>query len=333
MFGPFWIWATRVWRFFLVSSLTLSTFAHAQGKEETSSTPTQLPDPHLSSLSSSQWVRIPAPGEFYLVMNKSKNELSVHSFADNQILRSYRAITGLNSGDKEREGDMKTPEGIYFVEAPVPQKKLLALHGPAAFELNYPNVVDRIFHRNGKGIWIHGVDHESRMQKSFDTRGCIAVSNGDILDLKKVLSFKNIPIVIFEKEIPDVVFGIENAGGPLHQRVIDWVAAWSSMDVEKYLAFYSTDFYSRKMDYEAWRKYKTRLTKQYKKIEVKVDDLKILRHGKYSVAIFNQIYDSGVYHVKGRKRLYLIGDGPTAQILAEEAIDDSVQVAETTARN
>ena len=272
----------------------------------------------------SDWFQKPGSEGFYMLMNKSKNELALHSFRDSKVLKLYRAITGSAAGDKEREGDFKTPEGIYFIESRVPKSQMAKLHGPAAFELNYPNSIDRIFSRTGKGIWIHGVDNDERMKKRFDTRGCVAVSNPDILDLGAVLTLKDTPIVIFEKEIPDVKIGLEEENGPLHERVREWAKAWASKNTDGYLAFYSPDFYSRRMNYEQWKRYKTRLTKQYKDISVELSDIKILKHGKYSVAIFRQKYDSGVYRVSGRKRLYLIGEGPGALILSEESIDDTI---------
>lgn len=284
--------------------------------------PVQAEEPAVKFTQTTEWFEKPDADGFYLLMNKSKNELSVHSFKDSTLLKVYRAITGSVAGDKEREGDFKTPEGIYFVESPVPQAKLFKLHGPAAFELNYPNVVDHIFRRTGKGIWIHGVDNDERMKKRFDTRGCVAVANKDILDLREVLKPHQVPIVIFEKEQPDIHIGLDAPDTPLSQRVKDWARVWASKNVEDYLAFYSQDFFSRKMNFQRWKNYKMRLAKQYPSISVEISDLKILRHGKYSVAIFKQKYEGGPYKVTGHKRLYLVGDGLSAHILAEESFDD-----------
>jgi len=261
---------------------------------------------------------------FYMVMNKFENKLTLHSFEDASLLKEYRAITGSAVGDKEREGDLKTPEGIYFIERRVPQKKLFKLHGPAAVELNYPNSVDRIFRRSGDGIWIHGVDNEDRMKKRFDTRGCIALSNKDILDLVGRLTYQDIPIVIHEKNIEDVKIGLTPLNSPTHRRVEEWAAAWSSKNLESYLSFYSSDFYSKGMNFDKWTSYKKRLNQKYQSIKVSIEDLKILRHGKYAVAVFRQKYRGDSYSVIGRKRLYLIGEGANALILAEESIDDSV---------
>jgi murein L,D-transpeptidase YafK len=257
-------------------------------------------------------------------MSKRTNELSVRSLTDpHKVYRVFRAISGSNFGDKVKEGDKKTPEGIYFVEARVPKDRMKPIHGAEAFELNYPNPVDRILKRTGHGIWIHGVDKDDRMNKRFDTLGCVAVSNKDIVDLGRHFSLKNTPIVIVDEETPDKPIGIETEGGPLQERVKAWAAAWSSMDVDAYLKFYSPDFYSRNMNITAWERYKRRLVKTYKTIQVTLSDLKVLRHGKYSVAIFMQHYRSDRYKADSLKRLYLVGEGSEAQILAEEVAEES----------
>ena len=58
-------------------------------------------------------------------MNKNRNELRVQDFADStRTYKVYRAISGTKAGDKEREGDMKIPEGIYLVEGKIPSARM-----------------------------------------------------------------------------------------------------------------------------------------------------------------------------------------------------------------
>lgn len=300
---------------FVFSSLTSVQAAESQAELKV----------EMGSTVSTPWSEKPENSDsFFLVMKKNTNELSVRSFKDpNKVYKIYRAISGTNNGDKEREGDKKTPEGIYFVESRIPNFRLQPLHGAAAFELNYPNPVDRIHKRTGSGIWIHGVDNENRMQKRFDTLGCIAVSNSDILDLATVLNdYKKIPVVVVGESNPNEPLGFESPGSPLYERVQAWAAAWSSRDPESYLSFYHPDFVSRRMSFSEWKAYKTRLTKAYKSIKVTLENLRVLRHGKYSVAVFDQIYRSDRFASNTRKRLYWVGEGASAQILAEEVAQE-----------
>jgi len=273
-----------------------------------------------------EWQEVPKPGEFYMVMVKNTNKLIVKSLTvPDKVFKTYHAISGTNSGDKEREGDKKTPEGIYFIERRIPNSRLQSLHGAAAFELNYPNPVDKIIQRTGSGIWIHGVDNEDRLGRRFDTLGCIAVSNADIVDIGEKLSMKNTPIVVVDEEKSDNPIGIETMDGTIYKRVLDWAAAWSSREMEPYMIFYDSSFRSRGMNWNAWRSYKNGLAKTYKSISVTIQDLKILRHGKYSVAVFKQEYESDRFASSSLKRLYLVGSGEEARIMAEEVAQETNQ--------
>ena len=195
------------------------------------------------------------------------------------------------------------------------------------YQLNYPNAFDRIFHRTGSGIWIHGVDNESRLEKRFDTRGCVVLGNQDVIDLGKVLSMRQTPIVIVDdeksNEKPGVdVIGVQPDTGPIGNRIRAWIAAWSSKDAEAYLKFYHHNFRGRGMNYKRWVQYKTTLAKFYSEINVKIRNLKILSHGKYSVAVFEQAYRSNKKQFFTLKRLYFVGNDENAQILAEENVED-----------
>ncbi|RME62727.1 MAG: hypothetical protein D6778_10725, partial [Nitrospirae bacterium] len=59
------------------------------------------------------------------------------------IVKSFLVLLGKDGGDKFKEGDGRTPEGIYFVTGFIPPEKLNPLlYGRGAFPLNYPNIVD-----------------------------------------------------------------------------------------------------------------------------------------------------------------------------------------------
>lgn len=58
--------------------------------------------------------RLPIGAVDKLVVFKSKREL--HAFSGDKLLKIYTVSLGRNPvGDKEYEGDKKTPEGLYFV--------------------------------------------------------------------------------------------------------------------------------------------------------------------------------------------------------------------------
>ncbi len=58
-------------------------------------------------------------------------------FDGNEPAKSYRVITGANFGDKQVEGDKRTPEGMFRVVVRNPKSKYVLSLG-----LDYPNVED-----------------------------------------------------------------------------------------------------------------------------------------------------------------------------------------------
>jgi len=106
-----------------------------------------------------------------------------------RVLRSFDVSLGLvPEGHKEREGDFRTPEGVYYLEAKNSDSDYFL-----SVKVSYPNSEDRARARAhgvdpGGQIMIHGLPNEpryteSRYQGSDWTDGCIAVSNSDMIDI------------------------------------------------------------------------------------------------------------------------------------------------------
>ena len=110
------------------------------------------------------------------------------------IVREFPCIHGQVEGDKQREGDLKTPEGIYFITHKIAQKLDFMEYGPHAFALNYPNPVDRIRKKTGSGIWLHS---KGQPISGIQTRGCLAIEQADICDLLSILA-PGTPVLIAE---------------------------------------------------------------------------------------------------------------------------------------
>lgn len=261
--------------------------------------------------------------DFYIFVNKEANSLSLRSLKEpGKVLQTFLAISGLNAGDKVKEGDRKTPEGVYVTTRRVSSSELYPpLHGPAGIALNYPNPVDRINGQTGSGIWIHGVEKDSRLKKRFDTRGCVAVSNADIMELVKWFVPRKTVVVVVDNELQRNSWGLQEAGGPLEKAVLGWAKAWSGQDPEAYISYYHPEFRSRGMNYDQWNRYKTGLKKRYKYIQVDVSDVYTFKHSKYWVTQFVQSYESNMFKSRTLKRLYWVGAENAPKIIAEETLD------------
>ena len=130
-----------------------------------------------------------------------KSEHRLYLIRDGQPYRSYKVALGLNPvGHKEREGDFRTPEGRYLLDARNTSSDFfLSIH------LSYPSSEDverarRHHWAPGGSIMIHGLPNVPRRPidyyRSADwTDGCIALNNDDMLEVW-LLTRANTPIEI-----------------------------------------------------------------------------------------------------------------------------------------
>ena len=120
-----------------------------------------------------------------------KSERKLYLMKNGQPVRTYRVSLGVNpKGHKERQGDNRTPEGLYFLDARNAGSRFYkALH------ISYPNIQDRVEAARrgvspGGQIMIHGQPASSRLQDLQDalrgadwTAGCIAVTNAEMEEI------------------------------------------------------------------------------------------------------------------------------------------------------
>ncbi|WP_295637295.1 L,D-transpeptidase family protein [uncultured Mailhella sp.] len=110
------------------------------------------------------------------------------------VTRQFECIHGRLEGDKQKEGDLRTPEGVYFITHKITQKLDFMEYGPHAFNLNYPNPADRLRGKTGSGIWLHS---KGQPITGLTTRGCMAIDQHELTDLLHLLA-PGTPIVIAE---------------------------------------------------------------------------------------------------------------------------------------
>jgi murein L,D-transpeptidase YafK len=260
-----------------------------------------------------------------IVVDKTKEILYIVKMEKGvpRIIREFPCITGKRPGDKLEEGDLRTPEGIYF---PLCWKTgLPPMYGIGAYPLNYPNLLDReVLKRNGHGIWIHGTNNPSRPPHS--TNGCIVLRNEYLKELRKIIKPKVTPVVI----VSNLSFANRDEYLEEKKSILDfilrWKEAWENtpQDISKYLSFYSKNFVWEKGGYNEWIKYKTRITRFKKWIRIKLSDItatkdgRLLQFGTIYVVSFLLDYRSNNYSSKGRKLLYVIKEDGKWKILGEE---------------
>ena len=122
-----------------------------------------------------------------VIVNKAKRELLL--MHEGNMVRSYRVALGRNPvGPKTKQGDGKTPEGIYSISG---RNAASAFH--RALRVSYPNSADRAQAKRlgvapGGDIMIHGLPNgqghigKAHLQTDW-TEGCIAVTNAEIEEI------------------------------------------------------------------------------------------------------------------------------------------------------
>lgn len=122
-----------------------------------------------------------------LVVYKSQRQML--AFSDNKLVKTYIvSLGGEPVGDKEFEGDKKTPEGQYIINDKNPQSGYHKNLG-----ISYPNDDDieqaeRLGKPPGGDVKIHGLRNRfwfiGKFHRWFDwTLGCIAVTDKEIDEL------------------------------------------------------------------------------------------------------------------------------------------------------
>lgn len=263
-----------------------------------------------------------------ILVDKKTNLLHVAHYEDDdsfKILKTYHATTGKVKGDKEEEGDLKTPEGVYQFTSKILPPQLKAKFGSMAFYVNFPNAYDQIAGRTGFGVELHGTDEPDRLKKDFDSEGCVVVKNEDLNEIQKSIQLSLTPILIFDELTPEYQKGGRDE--KLHRFFDSWIKDWESRDVEKYMSHYHTDFASpikRKLyDRAQWKAYKNTLTQKYSEIKVNASDPYFFRHSKYTMMMFTQDYESKLKHggkglvSRGTKILYIAEENGEPKIISE----------------
>jgi murein L,D-transpeptidase YafK len=126
-----------------------------------------------------------------IVVEKKQHRLSL--YYRGLLMRSYLVALGQQpKGDKIRQGDNRTPEGMFRTEARNPQS-----HYHRALKISYPDAAHiarahALGVQPGGDIMIHGLPARQAWvgaaHRDFDwTEGCIAVTNKEIEEIWNVV--------------------------------------------------------------------------------------------------------------------------------------------------
>ncbi len=239
-----------------------------------------------------------------------------------RFVADYYISHGKLGADKTREGDKRTPTGVYHVTSSISPKKVGDFYGTGAFPINYPNEWDKRQGRNGHGIWLHGTpsDTFSRPPKASD--GCVVLSNTDLDALAKNLQIGLTPVII-SNSIEWLSFDDwQNERSGLNKKIEEWRSDWESRDINRYLKHYSAKFRTSDQNLEKYAQQKRQVNAGKEWIKVKLNNTSMFRDpGKEELVVvtFEQDYQSNNLSNQMKKRQYWIREDGTWKIIFEGA--------------
>jgi murein L,D-transpeptidase YafK len=232
----------------------------------------------------------------------------------------YYVTIGKNGVNKFREGDKKTPLGVYHVTDNLPRAKLADLYGSGAFPISYPNEFDKREGRGGTGIWLHGTPSDTYSRPPHASDGCVALTNEDLNVIGKNLRVGVTPVIISEGidwVKPEVVDGLRRE---LLGQVENWRRDWESLDTENYLKYYAPGFTSGSQDIAAWSQQKRTVNAGKAWIKLGLDRISVFLYpGRDDLAVvtFEQNYSSSNLNNQMSKRQYWLREKGGWRILYE----------------
>lgn len=241
-----------------------------------------------------------------LVCNKESKDLVLYQKDARTFKKKFSTsvFIGKAKGDKEEEGDLKTPIGVYKLTQKL--TKVDSFYGPLALVTSYPNLYDKVKKKSGSGIWIHGLPTDEK--RDDFTKGCIALDNQKLETLDDKINYKKSIVLVSQTKIRATT--VEEMSSIISQIYV-WKDAWQKGNIKQYLSFYDKTFsLSNGMDFKKFKKRKTRIFKKARDKNIKLTNINISPYSNtQGKALFKIVmdedYKARYYKFKGTKELYI----------------------------
>lgn len=269
-------------------------------------------------------LELPRAQKHALILDASKSTLFVFENTGDGLryVADYYMSVGKNGTDKSREGDKRTPLGVYHVTSKMTPKTLTDFYGSGAFPINYPNEWDRLRGRDGFGIWLHGTPFDTYSRPPRASDGCVVLSNDDFLALDRYVQPGSTPVVIADHiqwMHPDEV---QTARRKLTNHLERWRRDWESLETNVYLQHYSARFSVNGKNLNQWAAHKHRVNAAKSWIKVGISDVSVILYpgdAPLAVVTFAQEYASSNLKNRMHKRQYWTLENNRWKILYEGA--------------
>lgn len=254
-------------------------------------------------------LQMPPEQKYAVVADTRKSRLYVYENLGGKAryLADYYISSGKNGSQKLKEGDKKTPIGVYFITANLPREKLTDFYGSGAFPIDYPNEWDKRHGRNGFGIWLHGTPSNTYSRPPRASDGCVVLANQDLDAVSAALQIGVTPIIISDETEWTKPGDAAILREKLTQHLENWRRDWESGKVDAYIRHYGSDFSSDNQNLAEWAKHKRQVNAAKNWIKVSISNVGMyLYPGRDDLVVvnFDQEYSSNNLSNKMKKRQY-----------------------------
>ncbi|NJA88901.1 L,D-transpeptidase family protein [Rhodocyclus tenuis] len=270
-------------------------------------------------------LQMQADQKFAIVVDTAKSRLYLYQndIANGgrpRFVADYYITHGKLGTEKTREGDKKTPIGVYHVTSSLPAQRIGDLYGIGAYPLDYPNEWDRRQGRSGHGIWLHGTPSNTYSRPPKASDGCVVLTNADLTALSKNLQIGLTPVIISNSIEWLSLDDWQAERTALTRAIEEWRTDWESRDINRYLSHYSKRFQAGNQSLEQFAQQKRQVNAGKEWIKVRLLNPSIFRNpGKeeFVVVTFDQDYRSNNLSNEMRKRQYWIREDGAWKIIYE----------------
>src|SRR5687768_1026967 len=225
-----------------------------------------------------------------IIADTGKSRLYIYKNVGGQAryLADYYISSGKNGSQKLKEGDKKTPIGVYFVTANLPREKLTDFYGGRAFPINYPNEWDRRQGRSGFGIWLHGTPPDTYSRPPRASDGCVVLANEDLDAIAATLQVGVTPVIISDQVEWVKPRDVAALRKKMMWNLEKWRRNWESGNIDAYIATYRRDFFSGNQNLAEWTEHKRQITAAKSWIKVDISNMGIFLYpGRDDLMVVN----------------------------------------------
>jgi len=257
------------------------------------------------------------------VVDISRSRLYVYDNHAGQLTfqADYYISQGKLGANKTREGDQRTPIGVYYINSRIPGPKLPDFYGTGALPLSYPNEWDKRNGRNGYGIWLHGTPSDNFSRPPLSSDGCVVLANPDLQSVYASAEVGKTSVVISPRvhfvKRTDAVREREDITAAMAR----WQQSLEGADNAHTLSYYSSAFRSGNgEDLATWNARQQKSMNGVRFTSVKLRDVSLFRYpGPEDMIVGTFTQESAVGRSKNtvRKRQYWVREGSQWKIIYE----------------